>query len=169
MDEQKLAQLRDHYDTADLSVDIERARWETDTESDPMVTTSLRLPKSVLDWIRQQAEAEHVKPTALIRRWIEQQRSGHTTDLEVRLEQLVNRLESVVVAEEEVPRAIERATRGRRRTGATSQGRRSAAVGQPVVGHKTARHATGRDGNADREAASKKAERRTGLRLPPPS
>ncbi len=62
---------------------------------DPMITTSLRLPKSLLDWVREQAAAEHTKPTALIRRWIEQRRDddsltagGATARIE-RLEQAV--------------------------------------------------------------------------------
>ena len=99
MDEQELARLRDHYDKADLSAEIERARWETDVETDPMVTTSLRLPKSLLDWVREQAEAEQVKPTALIRRWIEQQRAEPAADVGGRLERLVERLEHVVTGD----------------------------------------------------------------------
>jgi hypothetical protein len=54
--------------------DMDKGTWEADLDSDPMITTSLRLPKSLLDWIREQAENEDVKPTALIRRWIEQRR-----------------------------------------------------------------------------------------------
>ena len=96
MDEQELARLRDHYDHADLTTDVERARWETDVDPDPMVTTSLRLPKSLLDWVRQQAEAEQVKPTALIRRWIERQRTEPDADVNRRLERAVERLEDVV-------------------------------------------------------------------------
>jgi hypothetical protein len=111
MDEQKLAQLRDHYDTTDLSAEIERAQWETDVEPDPMVTTSLRLPKSMLDWVRQQAEAEHVKPTALIRRWIEQQRDKRFANVSDRLERLVERLEVAVVAEEQIPKTAKAAAR----------------------------------------------------------
>ena len=45
--------------------------WEPDTEADPMVTTSLRPPKSLLDWVREQAVAQHVRPAGLIRQWIE--------------------------------------------------------------------------------------------------
>jgi hypothetical protein len=99
MDEQEIARLRDHYDKADLSTEIERARWETDVETDPMVTTSLRLPKSLLDWVREQAETEQVKPTALIRRWIEQQRAEPSADVGGRLERLVERLEHVVAGD----------------------------------------------------------------------
>ena len=130
MDEQKLAQLRDHYDATDLSAEIERAHWETDVEPDPMVTTSLRLPKSVLDWVRQQAEVEHVKPTALIRRWIEQQREERAADVSGRLERLVERLEVAVVAGEEAPMTA-RGT-GRKGRSATARGRWTAR--SPVSG-----------------------------------
>ena len=41
-----------------------------------MVTTSLRLPKSLLDWVREQSAAQHVRPSGLIRQWIEQRRDA---------------------------------------------------------------------------------------------
>lgn len=88
MNEKDLASLREHYDTTDVSDAIDRAQWETDTQPDPMVTTSLRLPKSVLDWVRAEAEAQHVKPTALIRRWIEERRSASSDPVATRLERL---------------------------------------------------------------------------------
>ncbi len=76
MNQQELAQLRDHYDNTDQSDAIERAHWDDEIDPDPMVTTSLRLPKSLLDWVRAQAEHERIKPTALIRRWIEDRHTG---------------------------------------------------------------------------------------------
>ena len=88
MNEKDLARLREHYDTTDVSDAIDRGKWETDTQSDPMVTTSLRLPKSVLDWVRAEAEAQHVKPTALIRQWIEDRRSANSDPVTTRLERL---------------------------------------------------------------------------------
>lgn len=134
MDEHKLARLRDHYDNTDLSTEIDRAHWETDVEPDPMVTTSLRLPKSVLDWVREQAEVEHVKPTALIRRWIEQQRDAHIADVSGRLERLVSRLEVVVNASEAAPTTTKGAARRRRTRSAVigAQKRRSGVSGRWV-------------------------------------
>ncbi|MFC5995877.1 hypothetical protein ACFQE5_16835 [Pseudonocardia hispaniensis] len=87
MNQMELAELRDHFDSTDLSGEIEQARWERDVDPDPMVTTSLRLPRSLLDWVREQADRERVKPTALIRRWIEDRRSGGD-DVVARLERL---------------------------------------------------------------------------------
>ncbi len=68
--------LRDHYDSTDQSAALQQARLETHAESDPMVTTSLRLPRSLLEWVRDRAAEEHVRPTALLRRWIEERRSA---------------------------------------------------------------------------------------------
>jgi uncharacterized protein (DUF4415 family) len=87
METQKLAELRDYYDNHSTAADMGDATWETEVEPDPMVTTSLRLPKSVLDWVRAQAEVEHTKPTALIRRWIEERQAG-TAGVDERLARL---------------------------------------------------------------------------------
>lgn len=77
----ELAELREYYDNTSTASDMLTAgRWETDIDPDPMVTTSLRLPKSLLDWVRQQAADERVKPTALIRSWIEDRRTGADAD-----------------------------------------------------------------------------------------
>lgn len=78
MDDRKLEELRGHFDTADLTGAVETAVWETEVESDPMIVTSVRLPKSLLDWLRERAAAEQVKPTSLIRRWIEERRDAST-------------------------------------------------------------------------------------------
>lgn len=83
----KLDELAQHADEHDFSAEMEHGRWETDTAADPMVTTSLRLPKSLLDWVRSQADEAHVKPTALIRQWIEQRRDG-SADLVARVDRL---------------------------------------------------------------------------------
>lgn len=89
----KIQQIRDYADSHDLSEEIEQGHWETDVADDPMITTSLRLPKSLLDWVRAQAAEQHVKPTAWIRELIEQQRAGQP-DLEHR----VSALEAALLA-----------------------------------------------------------------------
>lgn len=76
MGERKLDELREHFDAADLTDAVDTAVWETEVDTDPMVVTSVRLPKSLLDWLRERAAAEQVKPTALIRRWIEERRDA---------------------------------------------------------------------------------------------
>jgi hypothetical protein len=88
--------LRDEFDNNDQSDAIERGVIETDVGLDPMVTTSIRLPKSLLDWVRVQAAAENLKATALIRKWIEEQRhnNGCPGSVDARLQ----RLEEIVSA-----------------------------------------------------------------------
>ena len=96
--------MRDHFDTSDLSGAIDSATWETDVDPDPMIVTSIRLPKSLLDWVREQAAEEQLKPTALIRRWIEDRRrnsarsqAGTVDDTVAQLADRVSRLEAVAL------------------------------------------------------------------------
>jgi hypothetical protein len=89
----KLQRLAEYYDTHDTSEELERAALvDEPMDPDPMVSLSLRLPKSLLDWVRVQARTEHTKPTQLIRRWIEERRSSGEPSLERR----VRRLEDLV-------------------------------------------------------------------------
>jgi hypothetical protein len=56
----------------------------------------VRLPKSLLDWVRDQAAAQHVRPSVLIRQWIEQRRdAGGRSGLD-KLAARVERLEHAV-------------------------------------------------------------------------
>lgn len=88
----KLQRLAAYYDIHDTSDELERAeRVDEPADPDPMVSLSLRLPKSLLDWVRTQARTEHTKPTQLIRRWIEERRTGEPS-----LEERVRRLENLV-------------------------------------------------------------------------
>lgn len=94
MDRKELLEMRDYYDTHSTADEMSNGRWEADVGPDPMVTTSPRLPKSVLDGVREQAAAEHVKPPALVRRWIEQRHADDraptgTAERLERLEQAV--------------------------------------------------------------------------------
>jgi hypothetical protein len=87
----RLQRLAEYYDTHDTSTELERAeRVDEPVDPDPMVSLSLRLAKSLLDWVRAQARTEH--PTQLIRRWIEERRSSGEPSLEER----VSRLEDLV-------------------------------------------------------------------------
>jgi len=94
-------ELRDHFDVTDLTDAVETATWETDVDPEPMIVTSVRLPKSLLDWLRERASTENVKPTTLIRRWIEDQRDASVADTRdasvARLADRVSRLETLAV------------------------------------------------------------------------
>ncbi|WP_406688811.1 hypothetical protein REH65_21220 [Saccharopolyspora sp. ID03-671] len=68
----KLDKIAEYYDSHDMSEVMESGHWvEEPPEPDPMITTSLRLPKSLLDQVRDRAAAEDVKTTAWIRGLIE--------------------------------------------------------------------------------------------------
>jgi len=76
VDDRQRDSLRERYATTDLTDAIDSATRDTEVDSDPMVVTSVRMPRSLLEWVREQAAIDQVKPTALIRRWIEDRRRG---------------------------------------------------------------------------------------------
>ena len=86
----RLDQIAAHAEAHDFATDMESAAWEDETETDPMVTTSLRVPKSLLDWVRERAVEQHVRPSVLIRQWLEQRRDAARG---VGMEELATRVE----------------------------------------------------------------------------
>lgn len=92
----KFDEIADHAQAHDFSAEMEQGVWETDSDADPMVTTSLRLPKSLLDWVREQSATQHLRPSGLIRQWIEQRRDAGGApvieELAARLERLEHRV-----------------------------------------------------------------------------
>lgn len=92
----KLDEIAEYAQNHDFSAEMEQGVWEDDTETDPMVTTSLRLPKSLLDWVRERAAAQHVRPSVLIRQWIEQRRDVGDASDAAELATRVERLERAV-------------------------------------------------------------------------
>jgi hypothetical protein len=74
MDGKELNEIAEYYDTTDVSQDIAAAdlkRHEPPSD-EVMIVASIRLPKSTMDSVRTAAAALGVKPTALIRSWIEE-------------------------------------------------------------------------------------------------
>ncbi|MEV6977176.1 CopG family antitoxin [Kitasatospora sp. NPDC093806] len=68
-----LEALAEYYETHELTEDEIMAAEPVEpvpVES-VMITTSLRLPKPVMDEVRRRAQARGVKPTAIMREWIE--------------------------------------------------------------------------------------------------
>lgn len=72
MDREKLEELRQYYDNTDTSAEIADAEVDDEIVQSPMVGITVRLPADVLQRVRELAAKEHVKTTALIRRWIEE-------------------------------------------------------------------------------------------------
>lgn len=68
---QELEETAKYYETEDTSSELESAVWDDTAVVDPMVTTSLRLPKPVMDAVRRAAAQRGVRPTQLMREWIE--------------------------------------------------------------------------------------------------
>ncbi|MGH3495789.1 MAG: hypothetical protein ACRDQ1_21535, partial [Sciscionella sp.] len=66
----QLNKIAAHADAHDFADEMDHGTWEEDAEPDPMITTSLRLPKSLLDWVRERATEQHVRPSVLIRQWV---------------------------------------------------------------------------------------------------
>jgi hypothetical protein len=66
-----LERLAAYYDSTDFSDEIDKATLDTEITVNPMITTSLRLPKYVLDQVRAIAVRAGLRPTQLMRIWIE--------------------------------------------------------------------------------------------------
>jgi len=92
----KLDEIADYAHHHDFAAEMEQGSWEVDIDADPMVTTSVRLPKSLLDWIRHRAAAQHVRPSVLIRQWIQQHRDAAEAEGAGDLAARVERLERAV-------------------------------------------------------------------------
>jgi predicted DNA binding CopG/RHH family protein len=69
----ELEELVNYYDSHDTSADMEHGEW---VEPQPMATTSLRLPADVIDELKQQARARHVRYTSHVRSILERAARG---------------------------------------------------------------------------------------------
>lgn len=72
--------LREHYDHADTSAELEKAKLDESVISEPMVGITIRLPATALDAARDVARERGIKVTALLREWIEQNLGGEADD-----------------------------------------------------------------------------------------
>lgn len=98
MKSEQLRELAEHYDNSDLSDHIEQTTWEEpQAVGEPMVTYALRLPKPVIDRLRNAAEDRGIKVSTLMREW------------------LAERL-TIETAGQDADRAGQRTTSARRRT-----------------------------------------------------
>lgn len=75
----KIDKLREYYDRTDTSQELETATLEhPDATAEPMVTYALRLPKPVLDSLRQAAGTRNMRVSALMRTWLEERIATET-------------------------------------------------------------------------------------------
>ena len=92
----KLDEIADHAQHHHFAAEMEQGSREAGTDAGPMVTTSVRLPKSLLDWARHRAAAQHVRPSVLIRQWAGQHRDAAEEEGAGDLAARVERLERAV-------------------------------------------------------------------------
>lgn len=70
MNNSKLNELRDYYDSTDVTSEFAGAELDTRIADEVMVSTSIRLPQSLVDKVRAQASALGIPATTLMRRWV---------------------------------------------------------------------------------------------------
>jgi len=75
MDQTKIDELRHHYDTTDVAEHFTDATLDTRTTDDILVSTSIRLPQSLVNQVREQAAALGVPATTLMRQWVTEKAS----------------------------------------------------------------------------------------------
>jgi hypothetical protein len=72
MTRDELEEMATHYDEHDTTQELEHAEPLAPLPADEvMIVTSVRLPKPLMDKVRERARVRGVKPTALIREWVE--------------------------------------------------------------------------------------------------
>lgn len=70
MDQHKIDELREHYDNTDVASHFQDAALNTDAADEILVSTSIRLPQSLVNKVREQAAALGIPATALMRQWV---------------------------------------------------------------------------------------------------
>jgi len=70
MDQDKIDQLRDYYDATDVAEHFKDATLQTERADEVLVSTSIRLPQSLMNHVRTQAAELGIPATTLIRQWI---------------------------------------------------------------------------------------------------
>ncbi|MGC2565133.1 MAG: CopG family antitoxin, partial [Mycobacterium sp.] len=70
MNNDELTELREYYDNTDVADEFADAELDTRTTDEVMVSTSIRLPQSLVDKVRAQAAALGIPATTLMRQWV---------------------------------------------------------------------------------------------------
>jgi hypothetical protein len=131
--ERKIEDLRDYYDTHDTAKELQTALdgdegvWETSVEEDPLVGTSLRLPKSILDRIRAESRSRQMPATALMRLWIMQGLTERSTSAVDQVRHELDDLRAEMSAlRDELRRSATRPAAARRYTARTTRAAKAA-------------------------------------------
>jgi predicted DNA binding CopG/RHH family protein len=70
MNNDELTELRDYYDKTDVTDEFADAELDTRIADEVMVSTSIRLPQSLVAKVRAQAAALGIPATTLMRQWV---------------------------------------------------------------------------------------------------
>jgi hypothetical protein len=93
----ELERLAEYYDTHDTSAEMERGGW---VEPQPMATTSLRLPAEVIDQLKRQARARHVRYTSYVRSILEDAARGGASPEIAEITERLERIERAVTGQQ---------------------------------------------------------------------
>lgn len=66
----RLDKLRERYENTDMSPALDTATMDEQVTDDILVSTSIRLPKPLLDRVRDRAAEAGIPATTLMRQWI---------------------------------------------------------------------------------------------------
>ncbi|MDX6282708.1 MAG: hypothetical protein QOH03_3779 [Kribbellaceae bacterium] len=86
-----LEALAKHYDTHDTGAEMADGEWV----DPPMVTTSLRLPKPLVDALKAEAGQQHIRHTALMRRVLAAHVAGEAVE-QTEILDLLKRIERLL-------------------------------------------------------------------------
>ncbi|ORV18116.1 CopG family antitoxin [Mycobacterium celatum] len=70
MNNNDLNELREYYDNTDVTSEFANAELDLRTTDEVMVSTSIRLPQSLVDKVREQAATLGIPATTLMRQWV---------------------------------------------------------------------------------------------------
>jgi predicted DNA binding CopG/RHH family protein len=70
MNGDKFEELRSYYEETSLPESVERAQRDDRVTDEVMVSTSIRLPRSLMQQVRERAAAAGVPATTLMRQWV---------------------------------------------------------------------------------------------------
>ena len=88
MNNDELNDLRDYYDKTDVADEFTGAELDMRTTDEVMVSTSIRLPQSLVDTVRAQAAALGIPATTLMRQWVIEKATTPATNAVVSVAEL---------------------------------------------------------------------------------
>jgi len=88
MDQHTIDELRDYYDTTDVAAHFTDATPDTHTTTDVLVSTSIRLPQTLVNQVRDQAATLGIPATTLMRQWVTEKATTPTVPAVVSVAEL---------------------------------------------------------------------------------